>query len=102
MFGCSATGEQVFLHALSAKHDKSDWNLKVQCTSLYNASSCQSTVKLEWFMYTVRLAVPTIRYIVLSIWIGTGVLEHVVLHTAVSTQTSDAHNVLMWVPWKQC
>ena len=53
MCGCSATGEQVFLYALSAKHHKGDWKLIVQCTSLYNAFSFQSTVKLEWFMYTV-------------------------------------------------
>ena len=53
-------------------------------------------------MYTVGLAVPTSRYITLSIWIRTGVLEHAVLHTAVSTQTSDVHGALTWVPWKQC
>ena len=102
MCGCSVTGEQVFLHASSAKHHKGDWNLIVQCTLLYDALSCQLTVKLEWFMYTVRLAVLTSRCIMLSIWIHTGVLEHAVLHTAVSTQTGDAHDVLTWVPWKQC
>ena len=36
-----------------------------------------------------------------SIWLHTGVLEHAVLHTAVSTQTSDIY-VLTAVLWKQC
>ena len=49
-------------------------------------------------MYTVGLVVLTSRYITLSIWIYTGVLEH----TAVSTQTSNVCDVLTWVPWRQC
>ena len=53
-------------------------------------------------MYTVRMVVLTIRYKILPIWICTDVLEHAVLHTAVSTQTSDVHDTSTWVPWKQC
>ena len=53
-------------------------------------------------MYTVRVAVLTSRYITFPIWIHTDVIEHAVLHAAVSTQTSDMCDMLMWVPWKQC
>ena len=60
------------------------------------------TAKLERFMYTVRVVVPTSRYKILSICIHTGVLEHAVLHTAVSTLTGDILDMLTWVPWKQC
>ena len=38
----------------------------------------------------------------ISIWICTDVLEHAVLPTAVSTQTSDVCDVLTWLLWKQC
>ena len=38
----------------------------------------------------------------IPIWICTGVLEHTVLHTAVSTQTSDVCDALTVVLWKQC
>ena len=37
-----------------------------------------------------------------SIWLHTGVLEHAVLHSAVSTQTSDIYDTLTAVLWKQC
>ena len=37
------------------------------------------------------------RYKMSSIWLQTGVLEHAVLHTAVSTQTNDVYNAS-----KQC
>ena len=49
-------------------------------------------------MYTVRVVVPTSRCKILPIWIHTDVLEHAVLHTAVSTQTSDVCDALTWVP----
>ena len=52
------------------------WYSCVTCGPAY-----QSTVKLEWFMYTVGLVVLTSRYITLSIWIHNGILEHAVLHT---------------------
>ena len=69
-------------------------------TDVYHSGSAyQSTVKLDWFMYTVGLVVLTSRYIMLSIWICTGVLEHAVLHTAVSTQTSDICDASTWVMW---
>ena len=42
------------------------------------------------------------RYKMSSIWLDTGVLEHAVLHTAVSTQTSDVYNMSTAVLWKQC
>ena len=45
-------------------------------------------------MYTVRVAVPASRCKIFPIWICTGVLEHAVLHTAVSTQTNDIHDAL--------
>ena len=35
-----------------------------------------------------------------SIWLHTGVLEHAVLHTALSTQTSDVCDMLTAVLWK--
>ena len=53
-------------------------------------------------MYTGGTAVLTSRYKIFPIWIHTDVLEHAVLHTAVSTQTSDICDMLTWVPWKQC
>ena len=38
-----------------------------------------------------------------SIWLCTGlILEHAVLHTAVSMQTSDIYDVSTAVLWKQC
>ena len=46
--------------------------------------------------------VPMSRYEMSSIWLHTGVLEHAVLHTAVSTQTSDVYDMLRAVLWKQC
>ena len=51
-------------------------------------------------MYTVRVVVPTSRCKIFPIWVHTDVLEHAVLHTVVSTQTSD--DVLTWVLWEQC
>ena len=45
---------------------------------------------------------PISRYEMSSIWLHTGVLEHAVLHTAVSTQTSDVYDALTVVLWKQC
>ena len=53
-------------------------------------------------MYTVRVVVLASRYKIFPIWIHTDVLEHAVLHTAVSTHTSNVHDVLKWVPWKEC
>ena len=50
----------------------------------------------------MRVVVPTSRYKIFPIWIYTDVLEHAVLHTAVSTQTSDICDVSTWVLWKQC
>ena len=50
--------------------------LDTNCHVCHGGSAYQSTVKLEWFMYTVWLVVPTSRYITLSIWIHTGVLDH--------------------------
>ena len=44
---------------------------------------------------------PISRFKMSSIWLCTGVLEHAVLHTAVSTQTSDINDVLTAVLWKQ-
>ena len=41
------------------------------------------------------------RYEMSSLWLHTGVLEHAVLHTAVSTQTSDIYDTLTVVLWKQ-
>ena len=41
------------------------------------------------------------RYEMSSLWLHTGVLEHAVLHTAVSTQTSDVYDVSTAVLWKQ-
>ena len=38
----------------------------------------------------------------MPIWICTGVLEHTVLHMPVSTQSSDGHDALTWLLWKQC
>ena len=51
-------------------------------------------------MCTVRVAVLTSRYKIFPIWICTDVIEHAVLHTTVSTQTSDICDVSTWVPWK--
>ena len=45
---------------------------------------------------------PTSRYKMIPIWIHTGVLEHAVLHTAVSTQTGNVCDALTVVLWKQC
>ena len=53
-------------------------------------------------MYTVSVVVLTSKYKIFPIWIHTDVLEHAILHTAVSTQTSDVHDMLTWVPWKHC
>ena len=54
-------------------------------------------VKLERFVYTVRVVVLTSRCKIFPIWICIDVLEHAVLHTAVSTQTSDIHDMSTWV-----
>ena len=53
-------------------------------------------------MYTVRVMMATVRCKIFPIWICTDVLEHVALHAAVSTQTSDMCDTLTSVPWKQC
>ena len=45
---------------------------------------------------------PISRYKMSFIWLCTGVLDHAVLHTAVSTQTSHICNMLTVVLWKQC
>ena len=52
---------------------------------MYSAISFQSDVKLDWFLYMVRMTVLTSRYTVVPIWICTGVLEHAVLHSDVYT-----------------
>ena len=68
----------------------------------HGGTAYQSTVKVERSSYTVRVGSANQIAQKIPIWIHTGVLEHTVLHTAVSTQTSDGHDVLTQVLWKQC
>ena len=67
----------------------------------HGGTAYQSTVKLERSSYTVGLVVLTRQHKIVPIWICTGVLEHTVLHTAVSTQTSDRHDTSIQVLLKQ-
>ena len=75
MFGCSAAGEQTFLHTLGAHVPQMWLKLTVQVYLLYSVVSFQSAVKLEWFLYTVRMMVPTKSFLSWPIWIHTGVLR---------------------------
>ena len=56
-------------------------DLTVQVYLVYSATSFQSEVELDWFMYTVRMTVLTSNFTVVLIWIHTAVLEHTVLHS---------------------
>ena len=94
-------GEQSFYTHRGCTHISARIELTVQVYLVYSAISFQSEVKLERFLYTVRMTVLTSRYTVVPIWIHTVVLEHAVL-PVMFTQTSDTHGTSVLVLWKQC
>ena len=85
-----------FLHTqwVHIHHNKIELTVQVYLT--YSAGCFPIHVKLEWFLYTMRMMVLT-SYTLLCPSGSTLVNLNIQFYIIVSAQTGDAHNVSTWV-----